>query len=537
MNKKIYIKDWLQLKPYKKQVPSDSYYLRICNHVQISIRNNVDLNGLHEYLDDDDIDILSCFLTSYFEDLISETNIWNSFVRIHQRLYGKVLPFYNLDDYYEEEVNHQDVCFLIWYFFNIIQDKWHVGPFNEFIVEMGEDVIDIFNEEWEVAPENKQLKTFYQINQDESDFYVARNLIDTVLFKTYLFYPDTGIKLRKQEIEILEVSLEDGEDEDRTIMYLNDNRDIAVHTVHTKLLSLTGKDWVSEILGENHPLSKEFLAISKKIQGYFLYKGQDENHIFIEHIASSKKFNLKKISFSGFKSLKELDTVMYIGIVMWKNEWWFSGTSFQHPFEPDLVLDEKNSVKSRIAVNFLDHQSRDTYGEIEQQLLVFKEFNNGSQIAFLPSTEIHRFYEAYMAFFNKSLNLSKEEAACADKKAKEDGLLKIEDVKEDFSKISESGLVFFNPKSGLEIALAVNSAFPTPQNPYFKEEDSKEHVSRLFMNDQLSKGLAMYCIDNYKNNLSLFTDDTWGKYLDDIDFLLRYWKGSNYHTIPSISYI
>jgi len=47
----------------------------------------------------------------------------------------------------------------------------------------------------------------------------------------------------------------------------------------------------------------------------------------------------------------------------------------------------------------------------------------------------------------------------------------------------------------------------------------------------------MYCIDNCKSKLSFFKNDIGKKYLDDIDFLLRFWKKDNYHTIPSISYI
>ena len=34
MDKKIVIKDWLELKPYEKQTITDSYYLKICNEVK-----------------------------------------------------------------------------------------------------------------------------------------------------------------------------------------------------------------------------------------------------------------------------------------------------------------------------------------------------------------------------------------------------------------------------------------------------------------------------------------------------------------------
>ncbi|MEN9445470.1 MAG: hypothetical protein RIS47_2361, partial [Bacteroidota bacterium] len=87
-----------------------------------------------------------------------------------------------------------------------------------------------------------------------------------------------------------------------------------------------------------------------------------------------------------------------------------------------------------------------------------------------------------------------------------------------------------------EIALAVNSAFPMPSNPYFKEEDSEEHVMLILMDESLSTELVMYCIDNCKTKLPFFTEGVGRKYLEDIDFLLRFWKKDNYQTIPSITY-
>jgi len=88
----------------------------------------------------------------------------------------------------------------------------------------------------------------------------------------------------------------------------------------------------------------------------------------------------------------------------------------------------------------------------------------------------------------------------------------------------------------VEVALNVNSAFPLPSNPYFNKEDSQEHLMNLLMNKSLSTELVMYCIDNCKTKLPFFNEDIGKKYLEDIDFLLRFWKRDNYHTKPSITF-
>jgi hypothetical protein len=42
-------------------------------------------------------------------------------------------------------------------------------------------------------------------------------------------------------------------------------------------------------------------------------------------------------------------------------------------------------------------------------LKTFKAFNNGLQIAFMPSSGIDKFIRAYTEFFNNSLTLSEKE--------------------------------------------------------------------------------------------------------------------------------
>ena len=75
---------------------------------------------------------------------------------------------------------------------------------HDFILESAEKVSLVFDEAWEYAPENEQLLSCYQLDDDEEDFYRARNLIDTLLFRSYLFLVDFGRSLKEREDEIIE---------------------------------------------------------------------------------------------------------------------------------------------------------------------------------------------------------------------------------------------------------------------------------------------------------------------------------------------
>ena len=535
MNKnKIYIDNWLELKPYENQTLTDSYYLKLCNRVKQTLLSGKETVVFYMYLDKEEINQLACFLTSWLEDLISGSNIWNTFVKQHKLLYKKQLPFYSLEEYYEEEINPQDISFLIWYFMNTAQDEKFISPFNEFIELSSEKVFNVFDEAWEYAPENKVLQSVYKLNSN-ADYYEARNLTDTLLFKTYLFYPDTFYRLLESENDIIE---ENGMDEN-LVMFLNENRETTLQNRSTRLLALKGKDWAAEIIGKEHPLHKAYTEISNRVRGFFLYKGQNENDIFLEHIASGKRFYLTKKSFDHSNNLTEIDIIVFMGIVRWMDEWWFSGVYFQQEFNADLVLQEKNSFESRQAVNFLDHPKKEVKETLEKQHKVFLEFNNGSPIAFMSSGELQTFSTDYITYFNNSLNLSEKEIEKARERGRKDGFFKPDEEKTEinFSEKTESGLVFFNPKSGLEIVLEVNSAFPVPENPFSDEEQSEDHIFRLLMDGGISTELAMFCIENCSNKLPFFTEDVGKLYLNDIDFLIRFWKKESYFSSPSITEI
>jgi len=106
-------------------------------------------------------------------------------------MYGKLLPFYNTEAYKEGEINQPDVCFLIWYFLNTIQDENYLEPINNFITDAAQKVMEIFEEEREVAPENEVLLSFYRLDEAEEDYYVVKSYIDSILLKSYLFHTDT----------------------------------------------------------------------------------------------------------------------------------------------------------------------------------------------------------------------------------------------------------------------------------------------------------------------------------------------------------
>lgn len=522
MKNKIYIKHWLALKPEHYSSNTDIYYLKIANKINNNFNTIISLS-LSQFLSKDDKAVFCCFLASYFEDIISNLNIWQSFKLMHKELYKKPLPFYDIDqDYIDEEINFEDIAFLTWYYLNTIQDNQFISPYNDFILDIATVTMQVLDEEYEYAPENNILKSLYKFENSDEDFNKTRAFMQFVFFESYLFYTDTKYELDQEYLKTIE---ENKEEAPETVLgYIREITEDFTFNKTSSLLAVNAKDWAKNILGKNHKSYQNISGISQKISGLFLYKKQNPSSVFIEHIASGMPFEMTKKSFDHHERLEE-DEILYIGLANYKSEWWFTGNFILQEFDADTILDQKNSAEARTEVNFLEDQNK--FKEIlNKQEKGFLKFNNGAHFAFLKSGDIEKFVSDYMEFYNNQLAPEPESIENAKQRARDEGY---------FAKVSNIEIkddlvvIFFNPKNGIEIYNDILDAFPDEKNPFFIEENSKD-IMHILLSPKYSTEFVNCFIKTYNSKLSFFKKEPFKSYLNDLDFLLRFWKKDNYKT-------
>ena len=527
---KLFIKHWMEFKPYKKQGKVELYYLKVANKIYSNLDWYTRLTT-EEVLFEEELAMLCCFLTCYFEDVISKTNVWNTFRQEHQKLYGKKLPFYEISpDYLDDEINLEDIKFLIWYFASTIQDTQFLNPDNAFIDDIANSAFEVFDREFEYAPENDQLQPFLKFDVKDADFYETRAFIQQVFFDTYLFYPDTKVRL-KYDIETL---FEDHPetDPDTAMAEIRHLTELYTFNIHNALLGYSASHWASKFLGAAHAAHKGITGISKKINSYFFFDHHTQDEVFLEHIASGMSFKMTKESFDHASELEKGD-IIFIGLVKWRDQWWFSGNYLKNKFDADLILDLKNSEKERAEVQFLYDQA-EIATILKKQEEAFLAYNNGSQIAFVDGKDIPTFLSDYFEFYNESLGISEEDRNEAAQKQKNEGYLKNPEDKEHRSEnLDEPLIVFFNPSHGIELINDVFGAFPDKNNPYF-EKETKEDFLHMVCSTDISKEFVDYCVETYKNDLSFFKTAPYANYLEDLDFLMRFYKRQHYFTRPGV---
>ncbi len=521
MKDRIYIQDWLEMKPYDKQKPTDLYYLRICNEIKEGLEEDPYLNyTLIELIGKKYVNSFICFIVSYFEDLISESGLWSAFIHAHKKLYGTFLPHYKPEEYYEDEINPEDIYFLTWYFVNSISDETYYGFNDESIFEISEFLFDYLDKYWEEAPENKELKKFYQIDEKEGDnIFRVKEFLLNIFTYSYLFYPDTGREIFNENQKIIK-DFEDNEDLDelekntQMLVSVSENTDIFVLNKASRLLSLSARDWAAEILGENHPLYNTFLDMSPMVLGIFEYNGKSFNNYFLKHLGTGEEITVLKKKGDLQPELDEKYPYYYLNIIRWNNRWHIIGFPLGlRENEAKDITEGKGEKYYKTAFDFLEKRKKRIASENKRNYKIFLEFNNREPIVFLPADEIDNYVDSFKEFAQnyKQGKVTKNKHFDFDKNA------------------TETGLVFFNPNYGIEAVVNHNAPFAVPHNPYFDEKNAEDDLFSLFSSQFASVELINYCLENSIEKLPFLKKPLWKEILGNADFLMRFWRKELYY--------
>ena len=544
-SKKVSISTWMRMKPYDTPPDDvDYYYVNLATEIKKVLDSKYYKEIIREELDKPMIEIFACFISAYLEDVVTDTGVWSAFLNLHEKLYGCPVPFYYDEEegfYMWGQLNVEDLCFLIWYFISTNNKKKIINPNADFIWDLAEDLLEVLDDAWvKAAPENERLRTFYQFDDEFPDeFYGVREFMARILFNSWLFYPDAAIHLDSEINELLDKSIEDEIYGSMLPRLVDDLRSGLIHSYCTALLALTGREWVMELLGEEHLLYKDLEGMSHRISSIFAYKDRDEKFVFFEHVASGTQVAVRKVSFGDhFAGPVKVGELVHMSIVRWRNEWWLSGVAMHlNGIEDEVTEREKSSPEALGAFQFLDPELEKHSKEIlEEQRKAFLIFNDGSPIAFRSMDKLDEFARDFLEFFNKHQGASEEELRKIREKLRQDGMIFEENTEIPGKQFlhRESGLVFFNPNRGIEFYMKVNSAFPLPNNPFFDEELSPEHVTVLLLIPEYSVELVRFCIDHCKDKLPALQDIFKVFRQEDLDFLLRFWKQENYYAKPAV---
>lgn len=261
---KIFPKDWLLLHPYKQSTPVDSYYTSIANRIY----GFMEQTELSNSFEGDETKQICIRLAAYFEDVISELGIWRTFINSFKEKYGSYLPFYTPDDhYYDDEVNLEDVRFLLWHYtqqFHGQRRGTFVSPDNQVNEKTAKMIYQLFCDEWTTAPENSRMKKLFskETRYEDQDSYEP--LLQWFYYNMYLF-TDSNRELTEQSMTHWDEYRTQPEKLSNMLMNIHQR---LIYVAQTELLGWTTPQWMAKIMPADHPdmpFMQEIAELSKMV--------------------------------------------------------------------------------------------------------------------------------------------------------------------------------------------------------------------------------------------------------------------------------
>lgn len=144
---------------------------------------------------------LAIVLTMYYEDVLSDLGMWYSFTERMHQLYGRYLPFFDVDEkqYYRDEPNNVDIRFLIWLFISRTEPGYIVSP-DTLAVEYASEVVgELMDRKFEEMPVNEELKEYFAHPAFENVFTMQRDAQKWFFFTNYLTCNEHAMGITMQQ--------------------------------------------------------------------------------------------------------------------------------------------------------------------------------------------------------------------------------------------------------------------------------------------------------------------------------------------------
>lgn len=484
-----------QQHPMMAVFTTDFYYAGIANSILTRISKMPAMRG-----QDQDLRLkISLNIAQYFEDIVGDLGIWASFTAKHQELYGKPLPFYEIDvdDYYPDELHEEDIKYVVWdtlitYNYDAVKN-----PENPAIALLASDIYDYLKKEWDRAPINEAFKDFLVKAPFQHDFYQVRNMLQYFFHQCYLTagrYHDDYIELSMDFVKDFFNDINEDQ-----LLYAAENH--AVFKYRVGPLALHTYQWLAMLMRENNNdlLAERFEVIQWRDIAPYKVKRQDKAFVYLLDY-QGKQCALPLDSFVDDVEFTIRFNKIFIGsIVKYDETWQVNGMS------------SWNNI-TEFYKSYKDHKDREHRYSATNFYNKVIEKHDGRRLFFFKDLD------EYLQWGKKHLMLVN---------------FKKEDLGDNLPH-ERFPAVFIAPEdSDLCIAMGAAQVIKHPDNPYYNQEKAKEDAIMFFNPDAVPDVMARYIVENRlipDAALNSLQGEEHGRALvqDNIDFLARTLRRHDY---------
>ena len=443
--KKLYVLEWMSFQPYGRQDEIDTYYVKVANRLADFLKT-----ALGERYSEHSLHGIAIYLTLWFQDLTTQTGVWEAFTGECRKRYGHPVPFMTSEEeeeYYPGEVNPEDMRFLLWHYFQSLEKQAGgvLNPENPVFEDLAYQLYDYLSDEYEVAPENTRLHDMlYGEPFGENDYMRYRSLLEWFHFCSYV-----GFENRSEYQHAVEAAVRMGNANPSLLSY--DVKQNILFEGRKNLLSLTSVEWLA-LVGKTHPEAAQWAEVKVVPQGMYLYEGEDETSLFVKDLSGEEEVQLSirkdSVNMDSLKGRKEGMTVLQSRWVQYGGTWWQDGTL--------VVSDYEEKMKEELARQAAKRE------DIRQTYDAFMKASSGKQFVFCQSEEEVR------DFLFQKMEYKEKEGIQMPKMDAQHGLV-----------------LMVSSHTGIHIQMRLCECISSPENKFYDSKEAQKKAILFLLNPEV----------------------------------------------------
>lgn len=468
---------------------TDAFYVKYAR----KLRDKIKKADFERKLTPEDMTEIALTLTYYLEDVVTGLGVWRSFIMEHKRMYGHFLPFYeiNEDDYYIDEVNETDVCFLIWMTFQKRNTGVIVNPENSYMKKLAHELYLALDQDFEQVPVNQELLGAMKNPVLYQDFYNLKTLMVQVCCMSYLFYYFTAQHRARVVHQVGHIV---GQGQPLSVVEYMAESLLGI-CEKTGPLSLKPQVWISRML-ELWGMNDEAKALkemeAKDLQPYLIVS-RDQETIQLEDWQGQRFDLMMSDLYQMQEEMVDKQKVMLGSLVKYKGRWFPNGGV-------RWVKEEEKFHK------FREQKSRscEQKARITEKVL---QVNHNSPFLFFKD------YADMTAWMEQNLKDEVRKENMSEQNGEHE---------------QEKNLVaFVSAETGLLVLPGGARCIHHPDNPYYSEDEACSYAIRILFDPHYSAPEMVRCLvkEQLLPDAALFSEVSAerGKQIlqDNLDFLLR----------------
>lgn len=408
-------------------------------------------------------------IVSYLEDLVSQAGIWQAFLAICRKRYGKVLPFYDYDPEEENDISEfptpQGIKFILWYSLNSARPEALINPLNVGIETLAMSLMPILCEAYEEAPDTPGRPMLRpEAECGRPLFYQVRNICAWIVDKCYLTcIPDEAYE-SMDFIDFMEALVDKVKGEPEMIDY-----GINSFIPFNALVGPVGaypQEWVAEMVACSClPGEEEYLPILNAIKSlpyaFYCYKEVNDTEAVILD-CDGEEMNLSAITMHGEKMPENVKEGLsaFMSVVYFDNKWVLNGMGLQG-LPPEAFADARKEHQENVKTQHDKYEAN---------------------LRYLPDSPIGvcRNLDDYLSRFPDLKDKMPENADSS----------MIEKLRD-----TENLVYFLNSDGNVSLLPGYGGCIDLPGNPYY-DPGNREGISLILNHSISTPEMRRYIIDN-----------------------------------------